>query len=86
MNGATAEERKDNIEDKVIGILAAHAEKDPGVISLDDALEADMGFDDLDMVELVFSLEIAFGLSIPEEDEKRLITGRDIVGYIQERL
>lgn len=46
----------------------------------------DLGFDSLDSVELVLSLEQEFRLEIPDEDEEKLVTVADLLRYLEERL
>ncbi len=42
----------------------------------------DLGADSLDTVELVMSLEEAFGIEIPDEDAEKAKTVGDVVNYI----
>lgn len=54
----------DEIEDRVIAILAEQAALDPSEIRGDAAL-ADLGIDSLGLVEVVFALEETFDIQIP---------------------
>ncbi|VDN02609.1 unnamed protein product [Thelazia callipaeda] len=53
-------------------------------LTLDTNFVKDMGFDSLDHVEIVISLEDEFGFEIPETDAEKLETPRDAFKYICE--
>ncbi len=46
----------------------------------------DLGADSLDTVELVMALEEEFETEIPDEDAEKIITIKDAVRYIVERM
>ena len=48
-------------------------------------LEADLGADSLDLVELIMSMEDEFGLEISDEDAEGILTVQDAINYILER-
>jgi len=50
---------------RVYALIAAKAEAPPEAVEADTALEA-LGIDSLDLIELVFELEEAFDISIPD--------------------
>lgn len=54
----------DEVQQKVIGILAEQAVMDPAEVKLDMTPE-DMGLDSLGMVETIFSIEESFDVSVP---------------------
>lgn len=54
----------DEVQEKVIGILAEQAVMDPAEVKLDMTPE-DMGLDSLGMVETIFSIEETFDVSVP---------------------
>ena len=54
----------DDLEAKVIGILAAQALIDPATVRPEDD-PAGIGLDSLGMVEAIFAMEVAFGISVP---------------------
>lgn len=53
-------------------------------LTLDSNFIKDMGFDSLDHVEIVMSLEDEFGFEIPDTDAEKLETPRDIFKYVCE--
>lgn len=54
----------DSTEAQVIAIIAEQAMLSPGEVKLDDNPE-DMGLDSLALVEIVFSIEETFDVSVP---------------------
>lgn len=55
-------------------------------IHSDSSFTADLGADSLDLVEMVMSLEKAFGVSIPDADAQSFKTVSDVTGYLEVRL
>ena len=53
-------------------------------IYIESNLEDDLGFDDLDIVELVMLMEEEFELEIPDEKAETFRTVCDIVKYIED--
>lgn len=51
---------------------------------MDARFVEDLGFDSLDHVEIVMSLEDEFGFEIPDKDAEKLKTLRDVFKYICE--
>ncbi|CAD6199446.1 unnamed protein product [Caenorhabditis auriculariae] len=54
-------------------------------LKLDANFSKDLGFDSLDQVEIVMSLEDEFGFEIPLQDSDKFQTVRDAFKYICER-
>jgi acyl carrier protein len=80
----------DEITTKVLQILSKHARPKPDQISLDTCLES-LGIDSLGMMEILFSLEDEFHISIPEADDiehraKGLATAADVVRLVESLL
>jgi acyl carrier protein len=48
----------------------------------ESAFLADLQADSLDILELVLKLEKAYGLSIPEQDARKIRTVQDVIDYI----
>lgn len=63
--------------------LAKQFEIEPETITLETNIVDDLGADSLDVVELVMSLEDAFGITISDEDAAKLNTVGNIVDYLE---
>lgn len=69
------------VEEKVIEAVAKVAKRKPAEVRLESRFE-DLGMDSLDRITLLFELEQAFDISIPETE----VQGIETVGGIVERL
>lgn len=47
---------------------------------------ADINFDEIDMIELVMSVEDKYHLEIPDEDLKKIVTIGDFVNFMDDKL
>uniref|UniRef100_A0A915PX63 Acyl carrier protein n=1 Tax=Setaria digitata TaxID=48799 RepID=A0A915PX63_9BILA len=77
----------EEVEQRVMKAIRAwdrFPEEKKEALSLDSSFVNDMGFDSLDHVEIVMSLEDEFGFEIPELDAEKLKTPRDVFKYICE--
>jgi acyl carrier protein len=68
----------DPIEKKVISTLASVRHIPSEKITIGSSL-ADLGFDSLDTMTLLFELENAFQISIPDEQARSIRTVREII-------
>jgi acyl carrier protein len=68
----------DEVAEKVISTLASVKRIPADTIKLDTSLQ-DLGIDSLDVSTLLFELENAFKISIPDDDVRSLKTVNDIV-------
>ena len=66
--------------------LAAFLRRDPSTITPEQNLREDLGLDSLMTFELLYELEKAFDLEIPNEDLPRLQTLADIFTYVEARV
>lgn len=55
-------------------------------VTTDASFVDDLGADSLDTVELVMALEEEFETEIPDEDAEKIITIKDAVSYIVDRI
>jgi acyl carrier protein len=76
-------EDKEMIFEQVRDALAQQFEVEPESITMDTNLIDDLGADSLDVVELIMSLEDAFGVAISDEDAAQLYTVGKIVDYLE---
>lgn len=74
----------ENIEQKIIKIVAETLKIDAEKISLDSKIIDDLGADSLDSVELMMAIEAAFDCDIPDQDAAKIATVADAVKYVQD--
>lgn len=72
------------IEAKVIEIVAAQMGADKSQISRDTHFVDDLNADSLDTVELVMSFEDEFETSIPDEQAEKIRTVGEAIDYIRQ--
>lgn len=72
----------EEIQNKVMDIVAEQLQVDRGSLSLEKSFLQDLKADSLDLVELVMEFEDQFKISIPDEDYEKIKTIGDAVNYI----
>jgi acyl carrier protein len=72
----------DELVEKVITILSTVKHIPREKITLESSL-ADLGFDSLDTISMLFELETAFNVSIPDENARSIRYVREIVDGIR---
>lgn len=72
----------DELADKIISILASVKHIPKEQIKLDSSL-VDLGFDSLDTITMLFELENAFHISIPDESARSIRYVQEIVEGIR---
>lgn len=75
---------KDQIFDKVKGIIVEQLGVEEDEVTPDASFIEDLGADSLDIVELIMALEEEFDLEVPDEDAEKLQTVNDVIEYIRE--
>jgi acyl carrier protein len=75
----------DEVAEKVIATLASVKRIPAEGINLDTNLQ-ELGIDSLDVFTLLFELENAFKISIPDDDVRSIRTVSDIVGGVKKLL
>ena len=73
---------RDSIIEAVNRVVVEEFEAEPEVLVAESRLREEVGLDSLDAVDLVISLELAFGFRIPEEEVKGIRTLGDIYDRI----
>ncbi|MBI3824592.1 MAG: acyl carrier protein [Candidatus Rokubacteria bacterium] len=63
--------------------LATHLKRDVSEIRAGDTLRTDLGLDSLAMIELLFEVEEAFDLEIPNADLSEIMTVGDVIAYVE---
>jgi acyl carrier protein len=74
------------IEQKVRELLAKKFDIAPDKISLESRLAEDLGVDSFGAVEMMFEIEEAFGLKIPDSEIEHVRKVNDIVVYLRDWL
>jgi acyl carrier protein len=72
----------DAVADKVISTLASVKKISAEKITVDTNLQ-ELGIDSLDVFTLLFELENAFNISIPDDDVRSIKTVKDVVDGIK---
>ena len=68
--------------DQVKNIIVEKLGASPEHVTMKSSMTNDLGCDDLDVVELIMSIEQEFEISIPDEYSEKFKTVKDIVDYI----
>lgn len=74
----------DEIEEKVIEIVAEQMGVDKTEVTRETSFVNDLNADSLDTVELVMEFEDVFELSIPDEEAEKIQTVGQAIDYIKE--
>lgn len=74
------------IANRIHTALADYLKRDARTIEPGHALRDDLGLDSMATIELLFRIEEAFDLQIPDEDLHTLVTVSDVVRYVEGRL
>ncbi len=73
------------LNQQIYATLGDYLRRDPTDLHPEDSLRDDLGLDSLQTIELVYEVESAFDIQIPDEDFGRLRTIGDVVIYLHER-
>ena len=74
-----------DVEQKIIKIVAETLKIEEGKISLGSKFADDLGADSLDLVELMMAIEAAFYCDIPDDEASKIVTISDAVKYVTEK-
>ena len=74
------------IEEKLVDILSRHSAADRATLTPEKNLKLDLGLDSLDVAEIVYELEEAFGISISDESAEQILKISDTVDFIYEKV
>ena len=74
------------IATRIRAALAEHLKRDVSKVQLQDDLRKDLGLDSLAMIELLFKIEEAFDLEIPNDDLSQITTVGDVINYVEQRV
>ena len=74
------------IVDKIIQALAEYLKRDAATINAAHHLRDDLGLDSMAVIELLYKIEEAFNLQIPDQDLVGLATVGSVASYVEGRL
>lgn len=77
---------KMEIKEKLVTILAKHTSVDRAAFTPEKDLKLDLGLDSLDVAEIVFEMEEAFGITITDESAERIQKISDTVEFVHEKM
>ncbi|KAF9576647.1 Acyl carrier protein, mitochondrial [Mortierella alpina] len=82
---ASAGLSRENVEKRVLDILAGFNKIDSNKISLQANFNSDLGLDSLDTVEVVMAIEEEFSIEIPDKDADEIKSAAQAVEYVSKR-
>jgi acyl carrier protein len=71
---------------KIRTALGEYLKRDPATILVTQHLRDDLGLDSMAVIELLYRIEEAFDLQIPDQDLVGLTTVGHVVHYVEKRL
>ena len=71
---------------KIRTALGEYLKRDPATILVTQHLRDDLGLDSMAVIELLYRIEEAFDLQIPDQDLVGLTTVGHVVTYVEKRL
>ena len=74
------------LADRIRTELAQYLKKDMESVLPQHSLREDLGLDSMATIELLFKIEEAFDLQIPDQDLQTLATVGQVTAYVQRRL
>jgi len=72
--------------DRIKKIIVEHSEIEDNKITLQSSFSDDLGADSLDIVEIIMALEEQFEIEITDEEANSLLTVKDAVDFINNKL
>ena len=72
----------DEITQRVLTVIAETQRKNPALVTMESSFE-ELGIDSMDAVNIVFELENAFNIHIPDEDMRKIRSIGDIVDGVR---
>lgn len=74
------------IQDKILRALGDYLKRPPNTLSPEASLREDLGLDSMATIELLYRVEEAFDIQIPDQDLQGLTSVRHVVQYVEGRL
>ncbi len=73
------------VREKVKQIIVEQLGVDEAEVTDTASFVDDLGADSLDQVELIMTLEEAFGIEVPDEEAEKLTAVKDVIEYIEKK-
>jgi acyl carrier protein len=73
----------ETLSQRVIELVSHRVDIPKEQIALDSQFTTDLGFDSLDLVEFVMTVEEEFDITVPDEESQTILTVRDAIQAIQ---
>lgn len=77
---------KPEIQQKLAEILSKHTSLDTSALAPEKHLRNDLGLDSLDVAELIYEIEEAFGVTIADEAAAKIQKISETVDFIYEQM
>ncbi|HLF86673.1 MAG TPA: acyl carrier protein [Nitrospiria bacterium] len=77
---------KTTIEERVKKIVSEQLGIEDEEITAESSFVEDLGADSLDTVELVMAFEEEFKIEIPDEDAEKILSVKNAIDYIKEKV
>jgi len=74
-----------SVSEKVKQIIVEQLGVDEAEVTDTASFVDDLGADSLDQVELIMTLEEAFGIEVPDEEAEKLTAVKDVIEYIEKK-
>lgn len=74
------------VDERVKKIISEQLGVEDAAVILDASFVDDLGADSLDTVELVMAFEEEFGIEIQDEDAEKILTVKNAIEYIEEKI
>lgn len=74
----------ETLEQQVLRIVAEAKNLDPATVKPESRMKDELGIDSLDGMSIIFDLENAFGIEIPEDAAQRAETVADLVDGVRQ--
>ncbi len=74
------------IDGRIRTALGDYLKRSPSAIHPRQSLRDDLGLDSMATIELLFRIEEAFDLQIPDQDLHKLVTVADVIAYVKEKV
>ena len=70
------------VADRIRAALASYLKRDVDAIQPHHSLRDDLGLDSMATIELLYEIEDAFDIEIPDDDLEKLRTVADVIAYV----